>query len=315
MKRLSTSTRPRSARLGVALGVAGLAGVLALSACSSSGDAATSATGAPSTAAAGAPVAGAPGGGGVSGEIAAISGSTLQVQDTDSQTAVTYTADTAITRTVEAALADVTSGVCVTAFTGGMPASDGATDDSADDSGAATSVIISAAVDGDCAAGAFPGGGSGFGGGAPPTDLPEGMTPPTDMPEGMTPPTDIPDGAMPTGAPGAGGFGGLTTGLVTAVSGTGFTVQATDAEGTASTEDVTVDDSTTFTRTETTDASSLVVGACVTAMGEADDKGTVTATTLAVSAAGDDGCSTGFGRPGAGGGRGPAGSATTGSGS
>ncbi|MGD8169829.1 DUF5666 domain-containing protein [Herbiconiux sp. P16] len=309
--RTPLGSRSGSLRLGVVLGAVGLAGVLALSACSASGSASDAATPAP-TGSAAAPAEGAPafGGGGVSGEIAAISGSTLQVQDTESQTAVSYSADTAITRTVEGSLSDVTVGGCVTAFVGGAPTSD----ESADDSGAAASVIISAAVDGACTTGAFAGGGT------PPDGANgfDGGTPPTDLPEGMTPPTDLPDGVMPTGAPGAGGgagFGGLTTGLVTAVSGTGFTVQATAADGTTSTEEVTVDDSTSFTRTESTDSSALVVGACVTAMGEADDKGSVVATSLAVSTAGDNGCSAGFGGQRPGGGQGSAPSGTSGSGS
>ncbi|MCS5717054.1 DUF5666 domain-containing protein [Herbiconiux sp. CPCC 205763] len=325
ISRVSRVIRPRSIRFGAALGAVGLAGVLALSACSSSGSASDAASPAPSGSAAGPGAAeGAPafGGGGVSGEIAAISGTTLQVQDTESQTAVSYTADTAITRTVEGALSDVSAGVCVTAFTGGAPTTDGSAadeDDAVPDDGSAASVIITAAVDGTCSTGAFPGGGTrldgapdGFDGGTPPTDVPEGMTPPSDLPEGVMP-TAPGDGA------GGGAFGGLTTGLVTAVSGTGFTVEATAADGTVSTKEVTVDDSTAFTRTESTDATALVVGACVTAMGEADDKGSVAATSLAIEAAGADGCSAGFGARGPGGGApgtsSTSGTSTSGSGS
>jgi hypothetical protein len=305
------------------------------------------------------------GGGGVSGEIAAISGSTLQVQDSESQTAVSYTDTTTITRTVAAALADVTAGVCVTAFTGGAvaldatdgagvpgatgdagsaggstgssgsgsdgssggsAATDGTSDSTGEGTGAAASVTISDAVDGECAVGAF------GADGAPPEGLPvspdgsdaTNVTPPTDAPDGLGP-----DGVRPTGVPGdgadgatgalpagPGGFGGLSAGLVTAVTAAGFTVQSTAADGTTSTEDVTVDDSTTFTRTESADASALVVGACVTAMGEADEKGAVVATALAVAAAGDDGCSAAVTLRGPGGGQRPAQpGTTTGSGS
>jgi hypothetical protein len=323
--------RIRSLPFGLALGAAGLAGVLALSACASAGSASPS--DAASTPGAGA-VAGAPmrAGGGVAGEIAAISGNTLQVQDAESQTAVSYTDTTTITRTVDAALADVTVGVCVTAFTGGGAATldaggadaTGGSDDShasaADDTGAAASVAISDAVDGECTVGAFGAGGT------PPERAPSG----TEGATGATPPTDAPDRVMPTGAPGdgssgtvpagpgpgGGGFGGLTAGLVTAVSATSVTVQSTAADGTVSTDEVTVDDSTSFTRTESADASALVVGACVTAMGEPDDKGAVVATALALSAAGDDGCTAAVTMRGPGAGQRPAQSgATTGSGS
>jgi hypothetical protein len=319
MKLISTSSGRRPVRFGVALGAAGLAGVLALSACASAGSAEP--TGAASTPDA---VAGAPlmaGGGGVSGEIAAISGSTLQVQDSESQTAVSYTDATTITQSVVAALADVSAGACVIAFTGGSvaPAATGDADAStaAPDAGtaAAASVTISDAVDGECAVGAF------GGMGAPPEGLPDGapdgsgaMVPPTDAPDGVMP-TGVPDADMPTGSPGAGGFGGLSAGRVAAVSATGFTVQTTDADGTTSTSEVTVDDATTYTRIRSADASVLTVGACVTAMGEADDKGAVVATALAISAAGDDGCSAVVTTRGPGGGQRPAQSGSTGSGS
>ncbi|WP_290802960.1 hypothetical protein [Herbiconiux sp.] len=270
------------------------AGVFAMSACASTTASSDSVPAA--TSAAGAPAGGLPGGGGTSGEIAAITGTTLQVQDTDSQTAVTYSDSTTITQTVAAALSDVTAGVCVTTVSGGFggagaPGSS-STDSSSTDaaSTAATSVTISAATDGTCTTGFGGAGGFAAGGGTPPTDFPDGAMP-----------TDVPDGVMPTGAPdgssgaGAAGFGGFASGLVTAVSGTTITVQTTSADGTTSTTDVTVDGTTTYSTTKTADASALVVGACVLAQGESDSSGTVAATSLAVSEAGDSGCSTGFG--------------------
>ena len=312
-----TLTRTLTVRAGLVLAAAG---VLTLSACAGSTTASSTpaATGAPSQA-----EGGAPGGGGISGEIAAIAGATLQVQSSDSQTAVSYSDSTSISKTVAAALSDVTAGVCVTtlSFGGGTDAGDGSTDaagsdsagtDSAaaDSTGAATSVVISAAVDGACETAGPGGGGGGFPGG-------DGA-PPTDLPDGATPPTDAPDGVMPTGAPGdsgaggGGGFGGFASGLVTAVSGSTITVETTDADGASSSTEIAVDDSTSYTSTVTADSSALVVGACVTAQGEADDSGAGSATSLTISEADENGCSTGFGGaqggPGGMGGQRPSGS-------
>ncbi len=314
-----TLTRTISLRAGFVLAAAS---VLTLSACASS----TTASSTPAPTSAPSQAEGrAPGGGGISGEIAAITGSTLQVQSSDSQTAVTYSDSTSITKTVAAALSDVTAGVCVTtmSFGGGADAGGGSTDTSSTDAagtdaaGAATSVMISAAVDGACETPGFGGAGGGFPGG-------DG-TPPTDLPDGATPPTDAPDGVTPTGAPGdsgmggGGGFGGFTSGLVTAVSASSITVETTDADGASSSTEVSVDDSTSYTSTAGADSSALAVGACVTAQGEADDSGAVTATSLTVSEAGEDGCSTGFGGaqggPGGMGGQRPSGSGSSGSGS
>ncbi|MEU2198951.1 hypothetical protein [Isoptericola sp. NPDC019482] len=281
--------RPRAALLGVA--VVGLA--VALAGCSSS-DAATSDTTAAADGQAqgqGAPGGGAGGGGrapGVSGEVAAVDGTTAQVQGSDSQTAVTWTDDTTITVTVDGTLDDVAVGSCVVATSGATPGDDGAT---ADEDAAAATVAVSEPTDGECA--------GGFGGGVPgdgdgqrpegaPSDMPSGM--PTDMPSGM--PTD-----MPSGGPGGGrgGFGGLTSGKVTAVDGSTVTVSATSSDGESTEETVTVDDATVYTVQQDGSADDVAVGQCVTARGEEDDGGAVTATSLTVSSPGDDGCSTGFG--------------------
>lgn len=75
-----------------------------------------------------------------------------------------------------------------------------------------------------------------------------------------------------------------TSGEVTAVSDTGFTVVSTsrDSEETTSVS-VTVGSDTTYTTTRTATKSALVIGKCVTATGEADDTGAVTAERLSVS--------------------------------
>ena len=304
---------------------AAVALALVLTGCSSGGGEGTPTTQATSPASAspsGAPqtMGRQPGGGGTSGLIAYVSGQVMQVQADDMQTAVTWTDATEITAQVAGSLADVVPGVCVIA-TGGSSGS------------AATQVAVTQPVDGECGpafggmGGAVPGGDdwpAGMPGGFPtdmpegfPTDMPEGF--PTEMPGGGRPagmptdmPTDMPGGmptewpgGMPTEMPGmVGGFAGLTSGLVTAVSGSSITVGTTQADGSTSTSTVTVDDATTYTTTVTAAADAIVVGQCVLARGEADSAGMVTATTLVVSAP-TDGVCTGSGR-GAMGGRGMA---------
>ena len=206
---------------------------------------------------------------GASGEIAAIDGSTLQVQSSDAQTAVTYTDETSISQEVGAALADVTVGSCVM-----VTSADGS--EPGETAVAAGTVRITEKTDDSCA-------GGGFGGG----QRPEGA--PSDMPSDM--PTDMPEG-MPSGGPG--GIGG-TSGEVTAVSDSGFTVAATSRGSEETTSvDVTVGSDTTYTSTETATKSALVIGRCVTATGESDDTGAVTAERLTVSDPVDGECTTGF---------------------
>ncbi len=270
---MTPATRTRWSSLSRPLLVAlALGSALALVGCSA---AATTSTADPTTPAA--DQAAMPGGGGISGTIAAASNSVLQVQDAESQTAVSYTPDTVIQSRVAGTLADVKVGSCVLVTSGDAAAT------------AATAVTISAAVDGECTGGF--GGGPGAGGGTPPdgapTDLPSGA--PTDLPSGA--PTDLPDGA-------GGGFGGFTAGLVTAVSGSTLTVDATSMDGTTASTDVTVDADTSYVNTVASDASALVVGQCVAAQGESDDAGGLTATSLTVSTPGDDGCVSRAGGPG-----------------
>jgi hypothetical protein len=113
-------------------------------------------------------------------------------------------------------------------------------------------------------------------------------------------PSDFPtDGTQPSGAPtdfpGGGDFGTFVTGKVTAVSGSTITVDAVGADDATTSTDVTVDDDTAFTVTVAADATTLVVGQCVAAQGEADEAGGFAATSLTVSTPGDDGCTARFG--------------------
>lgn len=220
-------------------------------------------------------------GGGVFGLIAAVDGTTMQVQS-DVQTAVTWTDTTTVGREVTADVSAVTVGSCVVALV----------DDATADTPTATSIAVSDPVDGECtaAAGRFAGG--------MPTDLPSGDASgrpggmpsgaPTDMPDGM--PTDLPSrGAMPsdgaTGMPG-GGFGGaIVAGTVTAVDGESATVAQDDGSTT-----VTVGADATVTATQPADATAIQTGLCVSARGDTDDRGGMTATSLTLSDAVDGAC-------------------------
>ena len=252
-------------RAAFAGGALALGGVLLLSGCANT-DATAAAAGTTDISTQPEPIAP-----GVTGEIAALADLSFQLQDSDSQTAVTYSDATTFTSTLAAALADVTVGQCVNV-------SSAAAADGTDAAIVATTVAITAAVDGACAAGL-----GGMDGG-----MPGGGTPPTDMPSGA-------DGTAPTGMPtdmptDAGGFGSRTSGLVTAVTATSITIESTDADGAVASETVTVDDTTSYTTTSASDSSAVAVGLCATAQGEADDSGSFAATAVALSIAGDDGC-------------------------
>jgi Domain of unknown function (DUF5666) len=246
-----------------ALGLIAGALVVSLAACGGSSTPASSSGPAPSSNSR-------PGGAppGVFGSIAAVSGSTLQVQNPQTgQVAVSYDTSTKITNSVSGTLADVTSGECVsvvgTSSGQGQPVS-------------ATAVTITAAGPNGCT----------FGGGRPSgAPRPSG----SDRPR----PSGTPRPSTGNNAGGPRAFGS-----VTAVTASGFTVHATQGDTT-----VNVTSATTYTKTVTADASVLVVGACVAAQGKTDDTGAVAATSIAVSKAGPNGCTGGF-RGGRGGGNG-----------
>ncbi len=109
-------------------------------------------------------------------------------------------------------------------------------------------------------------------------EAPSGM--PTDRPSGM--PTDRPsDGAVR-------GFG--TAGEVTAVSSSGFTVSGRDDAEVG----VTVTGDTTYTTTATGTSSAMAVGVCVSAQGDTDDTGALTASSINVSQPVHGDCTGGF---------------------
>lgn len=216
---------------------------------------------------AGAPAGGPGGMPGTSGQIAAVSGDTLQVRSQMAgQVAVTVTDATTVTDQAAGTLADVKAGVCVvvrSAATGDASATETAAPTEVD---AATVAVVAAGDDGCTAGGMF---GGRPGGGGRPTDLPSDL--PTDRPSGM------PDGAR------MGGFG--ANGEVTSVTATGFVVKGNDGDVT-----VTVGSDTTYTKQVDADATALTVGRCVRVDGDADDAGAVTARTIQVSDAVNDQC-------------------------
>ena len=231
-------------------------------------------------------------GGGTIGTIADVTGSTLQVQSSSDQTAVTFSSSTAITQTVSVALSAVKVGDCVVATTTPASASTGSSSSSDAGDGPVTSVAISEPVNGACTGGFGGRGGAGLTGGS--GQRPSGL--PTDRPRSTDRPSNRPSGGSGRDFANGGAFALPTSGKVTAVSGSTITVDALDfqTQKTAS-KAVTVDSATKYTESQKAAASALAVGQCVVAQGKADDSGTVAATSIAVSAPVDGSCTSGFG--------------------
>jgi hypothetical protein len=210
-----------------------------------------------------------------SGEIAAVSGRTLQVQSSSSQTAVTWSAATKFTKAVRATLA---VGDCVTVT--GTPGTGSAI--------TATSVRV-VSTGGSCTVvrptgtpRAFPTGGAQRGAG----------------------------GSPPSGAPGAGRDFATAFGTVKSVSGSTVVVSGTLRSGgrfggspgatpsaapTASAVTVTIGSSVSVLTSAAGTGADVKVGTCATAIGKADTTGTVAATSIALSPKGADGCAARFG--------------------
>ncbi|MGI8664768.1 MAG: hypothetical protein ACR2N4_01845 [Jatrophihabitans sp.] len=229
------------------------------------------------------------------GLAAAISGNSVEVQDpTTGQVTVTFGTSTAFSQTRTVTAAAVSVGACVTAIsqrtgTSASPApSAGGGGAARPTSFTAASVQISPAVNGSCPV-------AGFGGGRTGGTRPSG----SGLPSGSGQPSTAPTGTRPSGAAGGfgGGFGGVADGKVSQLSGTTMQVQVAGRNGQAATTDtVTLTSSTTYTETGTATSAALKVGECVTATGKADSTGAVAATRIALSTAGPNGCSSGFGR-------------------
>jgi hypothetical protein len=264
---------PRNRRLRSLPGVLVVTGVLALvvAACSSGGG---SSTAAPPAAQPTRQAAGQQTPPGAFGTAAAVSATSIEVQSRQNgQVTVKFTGKTKFTDTATATLKDVKVGECVTvtALSGGAQAT----------KLTARTVGITPATSTGCTAGGF-GGAFGRGGGGDFTGRPNASSRP--RPSGTN-----------RNRPGGANFG-RAFGSVTAVSATGFTVKGV-ARGNnpAVTTAVTVNASTTYTRTAAATPSALAIGVCIAALGPSDDTGAVSATTIGVSKPGNDGCAGGFG--------------------
>ncbi|MEO5981162.1 MAG: hypothetical protein ABIQ13_02485 [Pedococcus sp.] len=234
---------------------------------------------------------------GVTGLIAAVEGTTLQVQSNTEQTAVTYTKSTKITGQVATTASALAVGDCVMArpaTTGGAAANGGTAPDGAPASTAPAPTTVAAGTvqiistgQASCAAGR-----DDFGGGRGSSARPSGA--PTDRPTGT---------GTGQGRPGGGGFGGFgAIGTVASLGKDTFTIteavgpQATGSSSTPRTVTVTYTGTTTFSASKAAPASAIKEGGCVTAIGPTDDVGTVAATSLSLSPAEAGQCTNGLRR-------------------
>lgn len=312
---LKTTTSPLRPATTRVFGIAGSALLLAasLAACSSSSsstDTAAPAAGSTQAAGGGNGSGGNGSGGngqgrvpGANGLVAAVNGSTMQVQGASDQTAVTWTSSTTFAQYVKASLSDVSVGSCVVVT---APASTGTATGGQEAAGTtavtAGTVRVRTATDGECAGGF--GGGAGGRGGQPPSG-------------GGTAST----GGTGQGNAGQGGFGSFARGAVgkvTAVKDGVITVSETrrgagggaGATGSASspgssssagsvmqatTVTVTTTATTTYEKEATATSADVKVGACASAQGKTDDTGALAATSVTLSPAVGGKCTTGFG--------------------
>jgi Domain of unknown function (DUF5666) len=101
-----------------------------------------------------------------------------------------------------------------------------------------------------------------------------------------------PEPKHPAGAPPSGGPAGHrpVRGTVASVAGNTITVTGADANGSASQTNVTVTDTTKYTKQAATDAQALAQGKCIAARGTKADSGTLQATAISVQPADDGTC-------------------------
>jgi hypothetical protein len=264
----------------------------------------------------------APTGGGASGSVASVSGSTMEVQSTSDQTSVSWTAATTFSETATETISDVAVGDCLTVT--GTPAKKSKT------TIAARSVAISKpSTSGACTAGSRAGAGFGGAGGGQGRFGAGG----TGSGSSGTPPR----GSFPGRGSGGGGAGGrpsfagganfaVATGKVTAVKGSTLSVsgtllnqlfnraakkptsKTTKKPGALKTQNlkVTTGKSTTLSETVSATSAAVAVGECVSAFGKPSSTGAVAATTVRITSTGGKTCSSGFGGGFGGGGQGGA---------
>ena len=261
-------TCPSRLRRVSALTVLGVAALI-LAACGSSSSASTTSS-TPSTSASDGTGASAtqrqvPG---ASGTIAAINGTSLEVQNASSgQTTVTYTSTTSFKQTVSATAADVTVGSCISAF--GTPTSGASSGKSAlGKPVTAKTVTISQPTSGSCSSGF-----GGFGGGTGSRPSGSGVPAGGQFPGGGT------SGKRPSGGTFPAGTGdfGAASGMVTAVNGSTVTVNETNPQTSKATSvTVTLTSSTTYTENQSATSNDLAVGKCAQAVGSSSSTGAIT---------------------------------------
>ena len=280
----------RSASVAVAVGA------LALTAGCSGGSSSTATSSAAPTAASTGPRTGAGRVPGVNGLIAAVDGSTMQVQSQTKQTAVTWTSSTVFARVATGTIADVTVGSCVNVRSADPTGT--ATDPGSGPVTAAAVVVLSLG-DGKTLTGCLTGDGrGGFGQpGGGPGGPPSGAG---GAPAASGGPTGRPDGA---------GRGlRVLVGQVTAVNAQSLTVAAVRLGGDGSvgasptTEPVTVVASaqTAVTVTRPGTPAEATVGRCASAQGSTDQTGAMTATRVTITDAVQGSCTGGGFGPGGG---------------
>ena len=222
---------------------------------------------------------------GTSGQIAAISDSSMEVQNPQSgQVTVRWSSSTRFSKTVTVAVSSIAAGDCVNvtgSTTSTQLTANTVTVSQPDSSGSCTMRVSGTGAGGGTGSGG--GFGGGFRNGAPPSS------------------------SLPNRPAGAGNFG-FARGKVTSVSPTALVIYGTSSSGfpqQGSTTSTSVPDSsvtvqltssTRYTETQTAAASDLAVNDCVTAGGTTDSTGAVTANNIRISSPGPNGCTAGFGR-------------------
>jgi hypothetical protein len=187
----------------------------------------------------------------VSGMIASVAGSAIQVtQKDDSNATVDFTPTTEITEVTPAALTDVTTRSCVEV----QPTETAA----AGQPVIAASVRLSPAVDGNC-------------------------------PQNSAAPAASPAPAPPPGAP-APVKPAPIRGSVASVADNAINVTTDDATGNPVQTAVTVDDNTTYTKQAEATNDAITQGKCLTAHGSKDNAGKLRATTIELRQPADNNC-------------------------
>lgn len=103
--------------------------------------------------------------------------------------------------------------------------------------------------------------------------------------------------AAPTPAPEGPAGHHLVRGQVASVAGNTITVNATDDNGNPAPTDVTVSDTTKYSKQATTDAQALTEGKCIAAHGTRDSAGALQATAITVQASQNGHCAQPGGKP------------------